>query len=233
MKATILIDAPLSLSREDSQVAKPASKKSTGIPKDVTKSTTAYKIPGLEDKITSKVPGSTKCSTDPLAMVEWVLRESYRQTVEDTRYYAEKLRFHNETKKAIRDYAIALRDFKGTVLSEAHKKRVDLCNGGEKASAVLADLIDKHAMDYEVSDIAYALCIPDRVPSAKVKSIALLDCEIVRWEESLNAVREDSQLGQIDLQNALQKTQQILQELSNLSKTTHDTAMSIIRNMRG
>jgi tellurite resistance protein len=75
--------------------------------------------------------------------------------------------------------------------------------------------------------------IPDRVPSAKVKSIALLDCEIVRWEESLNAVREDSQLGQIDLQNALQKTQQILQELSNLSKTTHDTAMSIIRNMRG
>jgi hypothetical protein len=46
-------------------------------------------------------------------------------------------------------------------------------------------------------------------------------------------VGDDAQLANVDLQNVLQKTQQNLQMVSNISKMYHDTAMAIIRKMGG
>jgi hypothetical protein len=46
-------------------------------------------------------------------------------------------------------------------------------------------------------------------------------------------VLDDAQLANLDLQDLLQKQQQALQMLSNVSKTLHDTAMSIIRKIGG
>jgi hypothetical protein len=51
-------------------------------------------------------------------------------------------------------------------------------------------------------------------------------------EEQLTTVGEDGQLANIDLQNSLQKQQQILQTMSNVSKVRHDIAMASIRNTR-
>jgi len=51
-------------------------------------------------------------------------------------------------------------------------------------------------------------------------------------EEKLNSIGDDAQLANIDLQNALQKQQQLIQILSNMSKALHDTAMAIIRNIK-
>lgn len=51
-------------------------------------------------------------------------------------------------------------------------------------------------------------------------------------EEKVSLMGEDSQLANIDLQNNLQKIQQTLQTLSNVSKAAHDTAMASIRNMK-
>jgi hypothetical protein len=53
--------------------------------------------------------------------------------------------------------------------------------------------------------------------------------EIAASLELLNTVGDDAQLTYVDLQNMLQKQQQTLQMLSNISKMLHDTAMSIIR----
>ncbi len=50
-------------------------------------------------------------------------------------------------------------------------------------------------------------------------------------EDRLNSVGEDAQMANLDLQNALQKQQQLLQMMSNMSKTMHETAMSIIRKI--
>ena len=50
-------------------------------------------------------------------------------------------------------------------------------------------------------------------------------------EDNLNTVGEDAQMANLDLQNALQKQQQTLQMMSNISKMLHDTAMSIIRKI--
>ena len=51
------------------------------------------------------------------------------------------------------------------------------------------------------------------------------------WDEELQDVGDDAQLGNIDLQNALQKQQQTIQMLSNVSKMLHDTSMAVIRKI--
>ncbi len=60
-----------------------------------------------------------------------------------------------------------------------------------------------------------------------------LDVEASKWEEMLQTAGDDAQLANVDLQNMLQKQQQALQTLSNVSKMLHDTAMAIIRKIGG
>jgi hypothetical protein len=50
-------------------------------------------------------------------------------------------------------------------------------------------------------------------------------------EENLSSVGEDAQLANIDMQNMLQKQQQTIQMMSQISKTMHDTAMAVIRKI--
>ena len=52
-----------------------------------------------------------------------------------------------------------------------------------------------------------------------------------KWEEELQEVGDDAQLENIDLQNMLEKQQQTIQTLSNVSKMLHDTSMAIIRKI--
>jgi hypothetical protein len=54
---------------------------------------------------------------------------------------------------------------------------------------------------------------------------------IEEWEEQLNSMGDDSQLANIDLQNMLQKQQQTIQMMSNISKVMHDTSMAVIRKI--
>jgi len=52
------------------------------------------------------------------------------------------------------------------------------------------------------------------------------------WNEKLQSTGEDAQLANVDLQGMLQKQQQTLQMMSNISKMLHDTAMAIIGKIR-
>jgi hypothetical protein len=54
---------------------------------------------------------------------------------------------------------------------------------------------------------------------------------IQKLEQQLQTVGEDAQLANIDLQSALQKQQQTMQMMSQVSKLLHDTAMAIIRKV--
>jgi hypothetical protein len=56
---------------------------------------------------------------------------------------------------------------------------------------------------------------------------------IDRSDALVDEVLEDAQLADVDLQTVLQKQQQILQMMSNISKMLHDTAASIIRKIGG
>jgi hypothetical protein len=55
----------------------------------------------------------------------------------------------------------------------------------------------------------------------------------VKWEEMLNLLGDDAQLANVDLQNILQKQQQTLQMMSNISKMLYDTVDAVIRKMGG
>jgi hypothetical protein len=57
--------------------------------------------------------------------------------------------------------------------------------------------------------------------------------EKARISSRLHSIGDDAQLANVDLQNLLQKQQQTLQMISNISKMMHDTAASIIRNLKG
>jgi hypothetical protein len=172
-------------------------------------------------------------AVDPTALVQQVLRESYLQTIEDLRLYAEKVRYLNESKKALRAYLSALRRFKANVISAGREAGVDLCRGDKKDLAAIAKLFRRYAHAYEVGEVEHGLCIPARVPVASVDNIVLLDATIVRWEARLASMGDDAQLANIDLQNVLQQQQQMLQMLSNVSKMVHETAMAIIRKIGG
>ncbi len=56
---------------------------------------------------------------------------------------------------------------------------------------------------------------------------------IEAWNGKLDAVGDDAQLANVDLQNALQKQQQTLQMLSSISKLLHDSAMAVVRKIGG
>jgi hypothetical protein len=66
-----------------------------------------------------------------------------------------------------------------------------------------------------------------------VSDFEQLEAEIKRREEELNSIGDDAQLANVDLQNILQKQQQTLQMMSNISKMLYDTAQSVIRKMGG
>lgn len=58
-----------------------------------------------------------------------------------------------------------------------------------------------------------------------------IDSLLGKWEEKLSETGEDAQLANIDLQNMLQKQQQTMQMMSQISKMLHDTAMAVIRKI--
>ena len=64
-----------------------------------------------------------------------------------------------------------------------------------------------------------------------VAKFVALQKYIEQLEENLQSVGEDAQLGNIDMQSTLEKQQQTIQMLSNVSKMLHDTSMAIIRKI--
>jgi hypothetical protein len=184
-----------------------------------------------KDKFKESKPNTAESETDPNALVQAALREAYLSSSQDLRYYAEKVKYFNEQKIAIRQYIAELSRLKTAVLSEARAQGIDLCGEGEEKFQALARLFEKHTHSHKTSDVGYELCIPDRVPPKGVDSLKSLEDELSEWEERLKTVGDDAQLANVDLQSMLQKQQQALQMMSNISKTMHDTMMSIINNM--
>ncbi|MDD4108469.1 MAG: hypothetical protein PHH93_07105 [Prolixibacteraceae bacterium] len=78
------------------------------------------------------------------------------------------------------------------------------------------------------NQIADVLIIPDPENASKSQLKNYLD----DLENQLQTVGRDAQLANIDLQNVIQKQQQYVQILSNISKVMHDTALAVIRNIR-
>lgn len=69
-------------------------------------------------------------------------------------------------------------------------------------------------------------------PELKVEEIDMVKAlTYALWIKQLKELGEDAQLSNIDMQNQLQKQQEAMNMLSNLSKQLHETAMAIIRKL--
>ena len=66
---------------------------------------------------------------------------------------------------------------------------------------------------------------------SKTEHMEALDEIIENLEEQLASTGDDAQLANIDLQSELQKQQQTIQTMTNVSKMMHDTAMALIRKI--
>lgn len=115
-------------------------------------------------------------------------------------------------------------------------KSVELLEGklriiGEDKEFFLKDGVyrqeDGEAITVQNGQIVNVFTMPD----LKVASINQLKSFLADLEEQLTSTGMDAQLANIDLQNMLQKQQQTLQTMSNVSKMLHDTAMAIIRKI--
>jgi hypothetical protein len=69
------------------------------------------------------------------------------------------------------------------------------------------------------------------VPNLKVATKEQLENFLKDLEQQLSTVGDDAQMANVDLQNMLQKQQQTLQMMSNISKMLHDTALAVIRKI--
>ena len=61
--------------------------------------------------------------------------------------------------------------------------------------------------------------------------LVALQNNVKEIEDRLNEIGDDAQLANIDLQNMLQKQQQVVQMISNTSKLLQDTALAVIRKI--
>ncbi len=73
---------------------------------------------------------------------------------------------------------------------------------------------------------------PLHLQAPAIPTIAQLRALVSQMESALNTVGDDSQLANADLQNTLQKQQQMIQMLSDIEKLMNDTAMSILANLK-
>ncbi len=157
-------------------------------------------------------------AVDPNALVQYVLRESYLETTEDLRFYAEKVRYYNAVKKRLREELAR---------ASAHRARYADRDPSAKIAAFPMIRFEARAGDDGSSCLE-----PASVEIDKAATLGRLDAYICDLDRQLHTVGDDAQLATIDLQDAMQKRQQMLQMLSNILKKEHDTATAIISNMK-
>ncbi len=157
---------------------------------------------------------------DVNALVQFVLREAYMENTKDLHFYAQKVRFYNDLKKLVREELTKAREH---LSKQAGKKPEDNLTSNYTS------------MEFPTEpkfDQATGAMVPhDPQSSTSLKNKEELETYIKNLEEKLNSIGDDAQLANVDLQNMLQKQQQTLQMMSNISKMLHDTAMAIIRKI--
>jgi hypothetical protein len=152
--------------------------------------------------------GANDQNMDINALVQSVMKEAYLQQTEDLKQYQEKVQYFNETKKKIRDEQDKVR--KATITSGSAPLR---------------------KMNIAVGKGTPTITFPQNAGIVKTEQERQ---DYVRYlEDKLNAVGDDAQLANMDLQNALQKQQQLVQMISQISKLLNDTAMQTIRKIGG
>lgn len=139
---------------------------------------------------------------DIYALVQWVLRESYLETCRAVEVYAQKVSYFNELKKELRE--------------ELNRAR--------------------NQFNYWRAPSTFEARFSESLSTRSTAPVLITSKEQLKiyidfLEKKLATLDEDAQLANIDLQNILQKQQQTLTIMSQISKMLHDAAMAVIRKI--
>lgn len=163
-----------------------------------------------------------------------IMKEAIASSNEGKKHELEKLHGQNEQADAMSDYMAALAEASAR-LAEQEKAGED-SEKSEKSSPTVIPRPEPSALEQAAEADRFADLVTG-FASAKEELRALVSelsaREIRGWEEKLNGIGDDAQLANVDLQNILQKQQQTLQMMSNISKMLFDTAQSVTRKMGG
>ena len=186
---------------------------------------------------------------DVNALVQQVLRESYLESTQDLNFYAQKVQFYNDLKKKIRDDLSSFRQLLGAHAGDDDSTTITLGDQGQKDDNGKAYVTSDQLYDWSSTPIVAqdaslgsrrlngfdsdGVPLPPSIGSGDPPTCTKeqLSNHISDLEEQLNSVGDDAQLANVDLQNMLQKQQQTLQMMSNISKMLYDTAMAVVRKI--
>lgn len=170
---------------------------------------------------------ATLDSVNIQALINYVLRESYLEPNADLQFYADKVKYFNAQKKAVRDHLTELRELQaGIEISETSGPvSVD--------KLVLKPFQPSTTPGGQVPTEEHTESEPFEILGGEVDISGLEELEemMEEYEEILQTVGEDAQLANIDLQSQLQKSQQTIQLMNNVSKMLHDTLLSELRKI--
>jgi hypothetical protein len=150
-----------------------------------------------------------KASPTEISTVMDVVLRSCLETNSQLRLLADKVRFYSEVERELRN--LLRRMF--LARSQAENKPVSV--------PVLTAI---PTFDASNSSEQPSLALEQHMVTAEE-----LEAEIEETEELMSTMGENAQVANIELQHQLQKQQQTVQMLSNVSKILHDTAMAVIR----
>lgn len=143
-----------------------------------------------------------KRTIDVEALTRWVLSESFKETTRTLDTYTERVHELGQLK---------------TEMSRELQNARNGLDSWTKSSAF------KTTYSVDLSE--------RRTESTRITSKASMANYVSDLEAELVSVGNDEQLATVDLQNSLQKREQVLQALSNISDLLNDTTMRILRNL--
>jgi hypothetical protein len=157
------------------------------------------------------------------ALVQWVLREAYGEQLEDLRAKAAALAERDAAKAALRKELARVR---AATRSRAGGQRGERL-GAFEANPEIASLLETPQVGRTPAQAARTdttqIAVDLRAYEVRLRQ------RLAELGDDLDTIGDDGQLANLELQHALQRQQQLLQMLSNVSKQLHDTAMSVIR----
>ncbi|HXH62403.1 MAG TPA: hypothetical protein VNI20_13730 [Fimbriimonadaceae bacterium] len=154
--------------------------------------------------------GSSAVGDDVGSIVQLVLRESYLESTNDLRDMADKVKYFNDMKKALREQISSLRS-----TSQGMRR-------GQRATITLVNVDRQYKPGAKgVTDGRRAVYTREQI-----------DSYVNRLNTDLETVGDDAQMQQLQLQQMLEKRQQLMQTISNICKVMNDSAKSIINNMK-
>jgi hypothetical protein len=156
---------------------------------------------------------------DPSDLVQWVIRQAHVDGSQDIRSYAAKLQFSTQLKTVIRDELARARQFRSDHGAALKDGAMDQAFDRQRVSR--DPILGEDGMPR----------VRPLIPAGEIARVEDLDAHIADLQNMLASTGDDMQISQLELQNMTQRQQQVMNTLSNLSKTLHETSMAIIRKI--